>query len=741
MNTHTQPLVKFIPLVLNQAKLYAIDELLNTFVMARYVVNRINVHHTLYQSQISSNPWGVRTQTYFEWLYFVVLRHLQAGNTIFWLDNDNTIDIGNILTAWQYQLLQIGLDLMISVIDEIQLSSDELLSLVSGDSTKNQLSDRISQLVLYIFSDEYAQKDKINDLINTWQQAAKTAGMSDYQAIQASDMIRSMLRMMYLIKSMDLSQFYEQLSGQSFCQISNFAVFDELDNTHNATPMVLSHFGGLSNNSQWDSQNAYQGFGIWLYRLWFAECGLAMGIKKLLPSHIDTSAPIEFGKAINKQQRQAITTALGSSFSIITGGPGTGKTFTVAHLVMILLTQNPQLRLALVAPTGKAAQRMQESLAAALSMAMGDDIYVPTALTIHRLLGLNQDGIARYHAQNPLPYDVVVVDEASMLGVELAYKLVSATSREAKLILLGDSYQLSAVDAGAVLADLCRLPMLQAYHTQLIDSKRFDSHSGVGALARLINHADVLTPLTFDEIATQMEQYADISLLDIDKLGVADSHLRLIEGYRAFFEQSRAFIKSTYKTNQAADEQTTNEQQDKQVALLFESLANYRILTASHQGDFGDETLNQKIATAHYQQTTKTPLAKTPTWYHGKVVMITQNSYELGLFNGDTGICVRTKAGLVVYFDGKDEPIATSLLPEMIVTTAYAITIHKSQGSEFTQVAICFDESNDRLLGRELIYTAVTRAKRSVVLYSTPRAIIKAIHTPTQRQTGLGLVF
>ena len=237
---------------------------------------------------------------------------------------------------------------------------------------------------------------------------------------------------------------------------------------------------------------------------------LAKNINNILNQKV---TPLQIATPDNLHERQikAIHVANNNAFSIITGGPGTGKTYTVAQLVIALeqATNNSESEvrgdgstnirfstdsasLALAAPTGKAAQRMQESLQAALDAA-GIDLQLQEAKTIHRLLGIGRTGRPRYDAKNPLGEDIIIVDEASMLGVELANYLVSAIKSGARLILLGDANQLAAVDAGAVLADLCRIPLLQSIHVELTESRRFGTDSGIGKLARLINKSEADT--------------------------------------------------------------------------------------------------------------------------------------------------------------------------------------------------------------------------------------------------------
>ncbi|MER2165156.1 MAG: AAA family ATPase, partial [Psychrobacter alimentarius] len=244
---------------------------------------------------------------------------------------------------------------------------------------------------------------------------------------------------------------------------------------------------------------------FWLHRSWQAEFNLTKHISTILEQSI-TPLALSIPKNLNEQQIKAINVANNNAFSIITGGPGTGKTYTVAQLVIALQqatesrdAQQESIRfstdsasLALAAPTGKAAQRMQESLQAALDTSEVK-MQLQEAKTIHRLLGIGRTGRPRYDASNPLGEDIIIVDEASMLGVELANYLVSAIKPGARLILLGDANQLAAVDAGAVLADLCHIPILQSIHAELLESRRFSAESGIGKLAHQINQAEVDT--------------------------------------------------------------------------------------------------------------------------------------------------------------------------------------------------------------------------------------------------------
>lgn len=515
---------------------------------------------------------------------------------------------------------------------------------------------------------------------------------------------------------------------------------------------------------------------VWLHRQWYTEHQLAQQLLKLAKQGV--KQPIQNKKGVNRgihlnntdrqhtnkttlnpAQQLAIENAQRYALTIITGGPGTGKTFTVAKLVTQLQNEHhirrreqpflPPLSIALTAPTGKAAQRMQESLMKSLA---GETIELDDAKTLHRLLGINQTGTPRYHAGNPLPYDLIIVDEASMLGLELASLLVDAIKPTARLILLGDANQLAAVDAGAVLFDLCQVPQLEPYRTHLTESKRFDDRSLVGQFARAVNQEFVSTKKTKSAKPTKtaIEAFNKAKLKQIHQLLTtcdfhrtiddnalnffpidANSDYRqvydtLSEGYAEFFE----LMKTWYV--HAPDIRNFETRQQ-----MFELFDSYRILTAGHQGQLGSATINQKLSTL-YHRTTKLPKAE-GFFYHGLPVMMTHNDYQLGLFNGDIGICLEVDKTIWVCF--ADKVIASSRLSRESCEPAYAMTIHKSQGSEFDKVAICFDRVHLRLLSQALIYTAITRSKGKLMMIGQINLLNYAILQQGNRQTGLALQF
>lgn len=496
---------------------------------------------------------------------------------------------------------------------------------------------------------------------------------------------------------------------------------------------------------------------VWLHRQWFAEHQLArqlLEIAKRPIEHLTIAPPTpdNANKTANERQQLAINNACQHALSIITGGPGTGKTFTVAQLVIALQhahnqkkkkdPHTPPLSIALTAPTGKAAQRMEESLSQSLQ---GETVQLDKAKTLHRLLGIGSNGMSRYHHANPLPDDLVIVDEASMLGLELASQLVDAIKPTGRLILLGDANQLSAVDAGAVLADLCEVRALQPYRTELTESRRFDDTSAVGQLALTIKQsAD--TPADkkrkISEVKKQLKQKN--TAVTFYKLETSDKthrvnypqlYQQLGEPFGDFF----ALTKDLWENPLNLDHDLTQQQ----VENLFQTFDTYRILSAGHHGKLGDVAINQAISQFHKRDILKLPLSDSP-FYHGQPIMMLKNDYQLGVFNGDIGICLKTLNAKspqpnIVMFPHKVVDI--SRLNSDSCTTAYALTIHKSQGSEFHHVAVCLDGMHARLLSQELIYTAVTRSKEKLDIYSNELVLNNAIVQKGNRQTGLALQF
>ena len=449
-------------------------------------------------------------------------------------------------------------------------------------------------------------------------------------------------------------------------------------------------------------------------------------------------------------QKVAAAVALTRRISVISGGPGTGKTTTVAKLLaaLVQLTDTTPLRIQLAAPTGKAAARLTESLGSALRRLPLDDAQkaaLPNdACTLHRLLGAQPNSQRlRYHAGNLLHLDVLVVDEASMVDLPMMAKLIHALPPQARVIFLGDRDQLASVEAGAVLGDICHyvthgysparaaeLSRLTGYSLLageghqasvlrdglclLQKSYRFDSKSGIGQLAFAVNASDVkqvrgVFSQGFSDITKQpLRESEDYALM------IADA----VDGYRPYLELIR---------NHA------------EPAAILDAFGRYQLLCALRDGPFGVSGLNNRIELGLVQKRLIERLNPTVSrWYNGRPIMISRNDSSLGLFNGDIGIALNTGEGLRVWFpmpDGTIKSVQPSRLPGH--DTAFAMTVHKSQGSEFEHAALVLPNQYTAVVTRELVYTAITRARSRLSLYADDRVFEKAIVTKTERRSGL----
>ncbi|WEF29012.1 exodeoxyribonuclease V subunit alpha [Klebsiella aerogenes] len=451
-------------------------------------------------------------------------------------------------------------------------------------------------------------------------------------------------------------------------------------------------------------------------------------------------------------QKVAAAVALTRRISVISGGPGTGKTTTVAKLLAALIQMNDssRCRIRLAAPTGKAAARLTESLGAALRklpLSEEQKALIPAeASTLHRLLGA-QPGSQRmrYHAGNPLHLDVLVVDEASMIDLPMMSRLIDALPEHGRVIFLGDRDQLASVEAGAVLGDICawatsgytagraeELSRLTASPVPVGDgqtagalrdslcllqkSYRFGSHSGIGSLARAVNagaRAEVKATLhhPFDDIAlhplSTTEEYETM-------LAAAQ------EGYGRYLKLRR---------EQAAPEE------------MIAAFGEFQLLCALREGPYGVSGVNEQLEQMLNRKRVIT-LPRHSRWYDGRPVMISRNDSALGLFNGDIGIALERDGELRVWFlmpDGTIKSVPPSRLPEH--DTAWAMTVHKSQGSEFDHAALILPSRSVPLVTRELVYTAITRAKQRLSLYADERVLAQAVVTRTERRSGLAEIF
>ncbi|NNG81265.1 exodeoxyribonuclease V subunit alpha [Acinetobacter sp. ANC 5378] len=507
----------------------------------------------------------------------------------------------------------------------------------------------------------------------------------------------------------------------------------------------------VSNIQQQIAPFVYEDNRLYLYRYWVLEQSLAQQVARLKQQNIEAVDISAYPDLLtDEHQIQALSMVAKQALNIITGGPGTGKTYTLARIIAVLNQALPNIRIAMAAPTGKAAQRMKEALQNSLNDEklqdlVTDDLKRLNPITIHRLLGLGTNYQPRFHAKQPLPYDVIVVDEASMLDLSLANMLLSAVPDQARLILLGDADQLAAVDVGSVLADLQQVPALAENRVNLVTSRRFKEGALIGQMAKFIqaqqptqNGAALLekfaeqvvhpseiksVPLQSDmEDQIQLEYLPQHMSKQFDRTPYYD---KLMLGYQPYIEVLKSYL--------TADEP---EIWVPQVVKVFD---DYRILAAIRHGALGLTQLNLHIE-QRLLDALSLQMSKQGDWYVGRPVMMTYNDYQLGLSNGDIGICFkRSRDGqsqFEVYFPSLEKWVPATRLPKSI-ETAFVLTIHKSQGSEFTHTVVVLDETAKDLLSKELLYTAITRAKKVVSLLADQDALVQSLTVKTMRKSGL----
>ncbi|APZ44015.1 exodeoxyribonuclease V subunit alpha [Acidihalobacter ferrooxydans] len=489
------------------------------------------------------------------------------------------------------------------------------------------------------------------------------------------------------------------------------------------------------------------GDAVYLARYWTFETRLAAALRERAASW---AAGVErarlaagvrrlLGEAAHAaDQRSAAALAVLRRLAVISGGPGTGKTRTVAAILALLLDQHPPLRIALAAPTGKAAARLAESIQAVkreLPLDPAQQAALPeSAQTLHRLLG-SRPGRSqpRHHAGNPLHVDLLVIDEASMVDLPLLARAVDALPAHARLVLLGDRDQLASVEAGAVLADICGEPGAPRYSADmraalretadaeheahgpamppmadsialLRHSYRFTAGSGIGALAQAINAGD----------AAAVQAVLAAGWPGVRRVSPAALAPRLDERLGAALDALFAAA-------------TPGE--------ALARLGRLRILCAVREGPFGVRELNaliERLVRRRLSVDTRKP------WYKGRPVMVQDNDYALGLFNGDVGIAWPDAADeLKVFFESGDGLRAVHPGRMPAHETVYAMTVHKSQGSEFDEVLLILPRQDAPVLTRELLYTAITRARQDVEIWADAHTIDTAVARRVRRASGL----
>ena len=493
---------------------------------------------------------------------------------------------------------------------------------------------------------------------------------------------------------------------------------------------------------------------LYLNRYWTYQENLAKFIKDRVHKIQEINNPLVVNNLLDRLfsgnsngkidwQKFSAITALLKDFCVITGGPGTGKTHTVAKILALLLAQNNcgNLRIQLAAPTGKAAVRLQDSIKQVKKeLNCPDEIraMIPEeAATIHRILGtIPYSPYFRHNTDNPLEVDVIVVDEASMVDLALMTKLTSALPSNSKLILLGDNNQLASVEAGAVLADICGSTLEQYYTQEFVEkieglyrqkleirtietnksgikdcivrlqkSYRFESQKGIGALSQFVNSGEADHAID----VLQSDQYPDVTWHDLTDHILPDI---------------------LHEFGKISD--------SKNIAELFNQFERFRILCALREGPFGVKDINAQVEQFIKR---KNNIKQNELWYAGQPILITENDYSLNLFNGDLGIVFPNDDNdneLRVFFPGPDgalRKLRPFRLP--VYEIAYAITVHKSQGSEFDKVIMILPDKDSPILSRELLYTGITRAAKQVEIWSNEQVFRAAVSRKTKRTSGL----
>jgi exodeoxyribonuclease V alpha subunit len=473
---------------------------------------------------------------------------------------------------------------------------------------------------------------------------------------------------------------------------------------------------------------------LYLYRYWHYEQELArMLLQKagISSANIDETILLDglarlFPGSVEREddgQKKAAVIALHRQFCVISGAPGTGKTSTVVRILALLLEQDEgkRQRIAMAAPTGKAAARLKTSIndikhsldcSDEVKSAIPDDV-----VTIHRLLGtLSGSARFRYSASNPLPFDTVIVDEASMVALPLMSMLVTALKPDARLILLGDRDQLASIEPGSVFGDICSAgadnPASSLNGSLVILEKnyRFQAGSGIAEISSAVNGGLVREAVELLKSHASGIVWQELPAREELQHALAKV---VVEGYKRYLDAASP-------------------------SEALERFDRFRILCALREGPYGVSGLNRTVENILAREGLIRP---TGTFYRGRPLMITVNNYAMRLFNGDTGILFPDpeNGGMLRAFflapDGRVRSIPSERLP--LHETAFAITIHKSQGSEFEQVLMLLPPVDGEILTRELLYTGITRAKESVEIWTNEDVFCAAVRKKTKRSSGI----
>ena len=463
------------------------------------------------------------------------------------------------------------------------------------------------------------------------------------------------------------------------------------------------------------------------------EPALADGLARLFPTTAPPTSTVlapDFGARAPKsgassddRQRVAAATAVLHRFSVVAGGPGTGKTTTVARLLALLQEQaaalgQPPPRVALAAPTGKAAARLGEAVQAEAhrldtSEAVRAALLATPTSTLHRLLGWRRDNHSRFRhdRSNQLPHNVVIVDECSMVGLSLMARLLDAVRPTTRLVLVGDPRQLASVEAGAVLGDIVASPL-----PGIVELRRVHRFGGgIATVAAAIESGDadaVVEALrTAGDDVTWLEVAADTDPTTAPEFGA-------VRG--AVVDTARSVVAAATAGDAPG---------------ALAALSEIQVVCAHRRGPAGAAKWRTEIE--RWLRST-IPGYGAGTWYPGRPLIVTENDYALGVFNGDTGVVVDVGDGrLQAVFERRGEPLLVRPTRLAAVDSLYAITIHKAQGSQFGHVVVRLPDPGSPVLTRELLYTAVTRAQHHLTVLGGEDAVRAAVARPVARASGL----
>jgi exodeoxyribonuclease V alpha subunit len=482
--------------------------------------------------------------------------------------------------------------------------------------------------------------------------------------------------------------------------------------------------------------------GTWLYldRYWAEEVEVARALRAMDATPADTvnDEVLEAGlgrlfgdDSTDRRQRLAAAAAVRQRFAVVAGGPGTGKTTTVARIVALLGEQalaagRPLPLVALAAPTGKAAARLEEAVhAEAASLDVSPELQTRLlelpATTLHRLLGWRPRTNSRFrHNRNQrLPHDVVIVDETSMVSLSLMARLIEALRADARLVLVGDPGQLASIEAGAVLGDI-----VGPAGDQEPGGGEASFGAGIVVLERVHRFGGAIA-----ELASAIRSGDDDAVIELLQSGRDD-----IEWLEADPTESDDMAPVRSRALQAA-RLVHDAAQAGDASGALAALADFRILCAHRRGPYGVASWTALIE--GWLEAEVSGLSTEDRWNVGRPLLVTENDYELKLYNGDIGVVVQRGERALAAFERAGEVIEFSPSRLGAVDTVYAMTIHKSQGSQFDAAAVLLPEPGSRILTRELLYTAATRARRHLILVGTEEAIRAAVRRPVARASGL----